>query len=120
MTFIACNVTVLYCLYPAYKRTKSSALALLSFAYLITIFLDITYRTIGKSRMTHAEYEGYWTVYGLTYIVTCIIGATGLIILLRDVVKLHASATHDDSDTTESLVPRPIQFLFKLFRRMFE
>ena len=120
ITFIASNVTVLYFLYPAYKRTKSLAIALLFYGYLLGTFLEITSRTIGKTHMTHVEWIGYWTLWDLTYIATCIIGATGFIVLLRDYLKLHASGAHDTSDTTESLIPKPVKYLFKVFRRMFE
>ena len=73
VTGVAVSVTVLYSIYPAYKRTRSLALLLLGYAYLINAFLLICDQTIGRGHMTRPEYMVYRTLRQLTGIVDSVL-----------------------------------------------
>jgi hypothetical protein len=91
LTVIAVNVTVLYYLYPVYKRTKSRALMLIGYADLIWTFVSICNHTIGVERMTYNMTVTYRTLSYLSDIGASVLDCIGFLMLMRAFLKLHES-----------------------------
>jgi len=121
LSVIGVNVTVLYCIYPIYKRTRSRALVLLGYAYLIGTFDVVCNHTIGAERMTYKIAVTYRTFHYLIYIGVTLLGGIGLLKLLNAFLKLHESKFGPPEDGGTPSVPLVRGgFLRRFFRAMTE
>jgi len=117
---ISANVVVLYCLYPAYKRTKHSGFLYLGFAYLIGTFDSICDQTIGLAHMVGTEYVVYHTERRLTYMVVVVLSLVGTLSLIRSFLTMHESGVMQTPEKGNSLFQKPLAFLSRIFRKMGE
>jgi hypothetical protein len=80
---VVVGVTVLFCVLPAYKRTRNRAFLYLTFAYMLSIFLAVCDHTIGLWDMSQRERVPYRTLLWFAYFADGILAAIGIILLTR-------------------------------------
>src|ERR1700731_1137891 len=80
---VVVGVTVLFCVLPAYKRTRNRAFLYLTFAYMLAIFCAVSDHTIGLWHMSHQQWVSYRTLRWFAYFAAAILHAIGLILLSR-------------------------------------
>jgi hypothetical protein len=118
LAWIAVNVTVLFMIYPAYRRTKSLALLLLGWAYLIGAFDSICDDTSGLTRLFGTDYNIYHTFRRFSDIVICILSGTGLILLVRSFLRLKGQVEPEASENMDTT--KAPGFFRRVFARMME
>jgi hypothetical protein len=94
------NVTILFYVVPAFKRTKNRAFLWIACASLLGTFDTVCDYTIGigSYRRGHPEYVTYRTFRKFTYFADCIFAATGVVLLARDAIKVSQSNSSEDND----------------------
>jgi hypothetical protein len=82
VTVIA-DITVLFFVWPAYKRTRQRAFLFLALAFAVGVFDTICDHTIGLIRMGHTDLIAYRTLRNVAHYGVIIFGAVGVILLTR-------------------------------------
>jgi protein-S-isoprenylcysteine O-methyltransferase Ste14 len=98
ITVIA-DVTVLFAVWPAYKRTRHRAFLYIAAALVLGIFDTVCDHTLGQSDMSPAQYIPYRTIRRFAYFADIILWATGLILLTRS----YLAAIGKESDATSNV-----------------
>lgn len=99
---ITANVSVLFYVTPAFKRTRNLAFLFLGCAALLGTFDTVCDHTVGLDSYRHggSGYVAYRSLRRLTYIADCVLGAAGIVLLAQAALKEpQANRSKDDESS---------------------
>jgi hypothetical protein len=95
---LVAHLTVLYCVYPAFKRTKNPGFLFLFFGFLIGTFILISEHTIGLNYMPALQHGIYITSLRFASYGATVLEACGIVALTRAYLLLLTAKDEKDSN----------------------